>query len=217
MNPKRDTNSLDLTGFVWNSFKVLHKTDKRLGSQVGWLCRCVCGNEVIKGATDIRTKRHKSCGCKTKEILRQHRTLHGHSKGGNSRGTPTYITWHSMIQRCEYKGHKSYADYGGRGVSVCDRWHDFSHFLADMGMRPAGTTLGRIDNEGSYEPGNCRWETASQQARNRRSNTLIACNNSTRTLQEWSEITNIPRDTLSHRLRSGWKVERALSQPVRGC
>lgn len=212
---RHDTNSLDIAGLKVNYLTVVRKTDQRIGPMVAWECRCVCGKTMLAGATVLRSGNIKSCGCMTKEILRSARTTHGYSKPENSGEFPTYKTWLSMRRRCEYKKHKSYADYGGRGIKVCDRWQLFENFLADMGRRPDGLTLGRVDNAKGYEPGNCRWETPKQQCRNRRGNTLITCNNSTRTLQEWSEISGIPHDTLSYRLNSGWTPERAISTPLR--
>lgn len=95
-------------------------------------------------------------------------STHGHHTGGR---TPTYITWQSMHARCRYPGNASYAHYGARGVSVCDRWRSFAAFLEDMGERPAGQTLDRVDPNGHYEPNNCRWATASEQRRNQRGST----------------------------------------------
>jgi hypothetical protein len=96
----------------------------------------------------------------------EHSVTHGASRGGHL--TPTYITWMSMLQRCEYPRHKSYTDYGGRGIRVCDRWHVFENFLADMGEHPDGTTIDRKNPDGNYELENCRWATPLEQRHNRR-------------------------------------------------
>lgn len=99
-------------------------------------------------------------------IAKGSNVTHGHASGGKR--SPTWRAWRSMIQRCTYPSQQAYPRYGGRGIVVCDRWrHSFEAFLADMGEKPAGTTLGRMDNDGNYEPGNCRWETDEQQRANR--------------------------------------------------
>ena len=133
--------------------------------------------------------------------------------GVANRADPTYTTWQSMNQRCNYPAHKSYARYGGRGISVCARWADFCAFLADMGPRPAGTTLDRFPNaDGNYEPGNCRWATSKQQSRNRRSSVWISHGGETLTLVEWAEKTGIKADTIAFRLRAGWPADEALTR-----
>lgn len=137
---------------------------------------------------------------------------HGFS-GDNCGGT--YTTWKSMNQRCNYPKHKSYEDYGGRGIRVCERWLDFMAFLEDMGERPSGMTLDRFpDANGNYEPGNCRWATVSEQCRNRRSNRWITFNGEAMTLAAWSERTGIRPDTLAFRLRAGWSIEDAMTTAV---
>lgn len=137
---------------------------------------------------------------------------HGYANPGN----PTYVCWWSMRQRCEYQKHKSFADYGGRGIRVCDEWKDFQNFLRDMGERPVGMTLDRIDHNGNYEPGNCRWATTKQQNNNRRSNRLLTAFGKTQTVTQWAEETGITRSAIEKRLdQMGWAVERAVSVPMR--
>jgi hypothetical protein len=119
-----------------------------------------------------------------------------------------------MNDRCYYQKHKSYKDYGGRGITVCERWRNsFEAFLEDMGIRPAGTTLGRKDNDGNYTPENCAWHTHREQGRNRRSNRIIFYNGIRCTLQEWSERTGLERDVIWQRIKKGWSVGDALTKP----
>lgn len=121
-----------------------------------------------------------------------------------------------MIERCERQADLQWANYGGRGIAVCERWrNDFPAFLADMGPRPAGTTLDRINPDGNYEPSNCRWATAKEQGRNRRNNVRYAFNGESLTLPEWEERTGIDKGVLFCRLKSGWSIERALTEPTR--
>lgn len=123
-----------------------------------------------------------------------------------------YQSWKCMRSRCNNPNHKSYASYAGRGIRICERWNSFEAFLSDMGEPPEGQTLGRIDNDGMYEPENSRWETHKQQTRNRRSSRLLTAFGATKTLVEWAESAGIRADTISYRLRSGWAVEEALTR-----
>jgi hypothetical protein len=120
-----------------------------------------------------------------------------------------------MKLRCYDLDHKNHADYGGRGIVVCDRWRNsFENFLADMGLCPDGLMLDRIDNERNYEPGNCRWTDYKHQQRNRRSNTKLTFNGETLCIVEWAEKLGISQYTISMRLQRGWTTEKALTIPV---
>jgi hypothetical protein len=121
--------------------------------------------------------------------------------------TPTYAVWCSMRRRCTIAEPR----YGARGVRVCERWSVFENFLADMGPRPEGTSLDRIDVDGDYEPSNCRWATDFQQQRNRSNNRRIVVGAISHCLSEWAEITGIPSATIARRLDRGWSPERATS------
>lgn len=131
-----------------------------------WLCACDCGSEKIVPADTLVKGKSKSCGCSSEAFRQPHRHKHGHTKVGFR--TATYGSWHAAQQRCQNPKHKHFADYGGRGITFCDRWLDFRNFLADLGERPKGHTLDREDPQGNYEPGNCRWATPSEQMLNQR-------------------------------------------------
>lgn len=131
------------------------------------------------------------------------------------RDDPTYISWSHMMARCFNHKLDKYKYYGGRGITVCDRWKDFRLFVLDMGERPKGTSLDRKDPNGNYEPSNCRWITHLEQCSNRRSNVLIEWQSQTRTLKQWAEHIGIPYKTLWMRRRSGWSVERMLTEGLR--
>jgi hypothetical protein len=133
-------------------------------------CRCACGNETTVRGKSLARGNTRSCGCLKREqttAMGKAQATHGHTVG--HKPTPTFNSWSSMRDRCRRATSSNYANYGGRGISVCDRWaNSFANFLADMGERPAGMTLDRIDPLGNYEPGNCQWSTPIEQARNRR-------------------------------------------------
>lgn len=134
---------------------------------------------------------------------------HGHT------GTPTYVSWLGMFKRCK-PYHMAFKNYGGRGIFVCERWQKFENFLADMGERPQGATLDRYpDNNGSYEPSNCRWATPVQQHRNKRNNLILKAGDKSMCLSEWMERSKVSRRTVSRRLKKGWPIDRAISEPDR--
>ena len=127
-----------------------------------------------------------------------------------------YRSWQQLRLRCTDPKHAAYADYGGRGITVCERWlNSVNDFVADMGRKPtAKHEIERIDNNKGYEPDNCRWATRKEQARNRRSNHLLTLSGETKTVAEWCEIKRLPRSTVQKRLGAGWSPERALSEAV---
>jgi hypothetical protein len=173
----------------------------------------------VQHATDhptIRCSERELAACRANAQVKRAddgRLRHRHSKRGAP--SPEYRVWASMIQRCENPARKSYASYGGRGIRVCPAWRlSFEAFLADVGPRPAGTSLDRIDGDGDYEPGNVRWATPLQQANNARTNLLVTFNGETRTRAEWARHLGIKYFTLRQRLDKGWPVEKAFTTPV---
>jgi hypothetical protein len=130
-------------------------------------------------------------------------------------GHPDYQLWKGMRARCGNPKHKGYPNYGGRGVKVCARWDDFATFLSDMGPRPDGHTLDRIDTNGDYEPTNCRWVTDSTQRRNRRDNVLLTLHGRTMVMEDWAKELGVSQRMLCARLERGWSATEALTRPVR--
>lgn len=141
---------------------------------------------------------------------------HGMTRVGGWKGriSPTYLSWQRMKGRCLNPNDVAYARYGGRGIVVCDRWMSFENFLADMGERPGGLQLDRIDNDGPYCADNCRWVTKQENARNRSSNVRVTVDGVTRTAVEWAELNNLNPSTVLRRLKSGWHPIRAVTEPA---
>lgn len=137
----------------------------------------------------------------------------GQIKHGLSK-SPEYRTWVNMKRRCEYEALPVFSYYGGRGIKVCERWSKFENFLADMGYRPNGMSLDRIDNEGDYSPDNCRWATRKQQSRNTRTVKLIKYLDIERPLGDWAETYGLTVVCLRTRLLRGWDIERALTKKM---
>jgi hypothetical protein len=155
----------DLTGRRFGRLVVIARSPRK--GHAYWQCFCDCGNDTTVTSSALRGGRTASCGCWRVERLIERSTKHGlMPRKGRSL---TYNSWSNMMRRCTNPDHPRYPDWGGRGITVCERWRDYRNFLADMGEKPPGTTLGRIDNDGPYEPGNCQWETHAKQARNTRS------------------------------------------------
>jgi hypothetical protein len=127
---------------------------------------------------------------------------------------PIYVTWQNMRQRCYNSKHPSYQNYGGRGIKVCKRWRRFENFSLDMGDRPKGTSLERINVNRDYRPSNCRWATRRDQQNNRRDNRILTYKGITKPISFWADEVGIKRDTLRCRLRYGWSVEKTLETPV---
>lgn len=174
---------IDRKGSRYGRLTVLCEAIRTTPGRVRWLCRCDCGNEIGVNGSDFAEGRTQSCGCLQKERTAEAgraRVKHGHARKaeGNKRlTTPEYRSWKAMLERCRNPNAPNYHLYGGRGISICDRWlgaDGFVNFHADMGDRPEGQTLDRIDTNGDYTPENCQWATAKQQSNNRRNTEAFA-------------------------------------------
>lgn len=173
--------------------------------------KCECGEVRVVRAAHLLTGASKSCGCRRAPISRARATTHGMN------GTPEYKTWTAIIDRCSNAKAHGFENYGGRGIVICPRWRaSFEAFFADMGPRPAGTSIDRIDVNGNYEPGNCRWATQREQQNNRRDSRFIEARGERLTVADWARRLGISVDVIRARAgRLGWDAERALFTPVR--
>lgn len=172
-----------------------------------WLCQCDCGKKVVVIESNLKNGKTSSCGCLKRETAAAQTIKHGMG------GTRLYRTWSGMKRRCLNPNHKSYSDYGGRGITVCNEWLHFEPFYEwamANGYRD-DLSIDRIDNDKGYCPENCRWVSDKAQANNRSTNRLLTLNGETHNITEWSEITGINRDTIRWRLKNGWTVEQALT------
>jgi hypothetical protein len=156
---------IDITDYRFERLVVLNRhTTNSADRKPLWRCQCDCGTKVIVGGSSLKSGNTRSCGCLHKE---GNATTHGHTKG--YKDSPTYNTWANMMTRCYNPKANNWDNYGGRGITVCERWHLFETFLEDVGERPEGKTIDRYpNNDGNYEPGNVRWATRSEQNQNKR-------------------------------------------------
>lgn len=208
-----------MTGQTFGKLTVLRRAEDYVGKSyrmAQWECECSCQdhNVVIVRGVALRNGHTKSCGCYHKEAAAKANTKHGDT---TSRGNKRLLSiWKHMISRCENSDVKEYKNYGGRGISVCQEWHDYLSFKSwslDNGYEHS-LTLDRVDVDGDYCPSNCRWVTQKVQANNMRTNRMLTYNGATHTMAEWADIVGIPYQRLNSRIFSGWSVERALFEPV---
>lgn len=197
-------------GAKFGRLTVLREDEHRTkDGKVAWICQCECGTEKSVTSDSLRTGKTVSCGCYARSLLTARNTIHGQSR------SPEYTSWQGMHDRCERTTSTIYRYYGGRGIKVCPEWSTFERFYSDMGPKPSPKhSIDRIDANGPYSPENCRWATVIEQKRNTRRNRFLTHAGMTLTLAEWSERTGIGYMTLRQRLRIGWTLERAITEPV---
>lgn len=175
-----------------------------------WKALCDCGNFKIVDGGEVRRGAIVSCGCWGKERLKLGpETVRKHGMHGSE----TYNSWAHMMQRCKNPNNDRYHRYGGRTITVCDRWKLFENFVADMGMRPPGMSIDRINNSGNYEPSNCRWATPSEQSNNMDHNIRVMFQGEIKTLSEISLLTGIKKSTLYARLKRNWPTDKLFDPP----
>lgn len=193
-------------GDIYGRYTVLGVYKSRVGYQKYAHVQCSCGSKPrFVQVGQLRNGDSQSCGCLHKERV----TKHGQW------GTPLFTVWRSMMDRCTDQKNKRYQRYGGRGITVCDRWHDVHAFIADMtpGYSP-GRQIDRINNDLGYSPENCRWATTRQQTRNYSRNVVVEFNGKAMCIADWAEQLGMNYGTLWDRLKQGWSAERALTTPA---
>lgn len=204
----------DLTGQVFGRLTVASLSNNKATNRGAmWFCRCACGSEIEVRADSLIDNNTRSCGCLQKEIageIGKNSATHGASH------TVEFYIWGGMLGRCTNPNDPAYCNYGARGISVCNRWlHSFENFLADMGYRPSPDySIDRIDNNGNYEPGNCRWATRNEQANNRRNNIFYNYDGVDYSLLDISMKFNIKPATFHRRITVGWTVNEAVEIPI---
>lgn len=197
------------TGERYSEWVVLSETGKKnIANQPMFSCQCVCGNVRNVSSAALRFAKSKNCGCRRYAALKVNLSKHG-------RGTPEYVAWSHIKQRCLNPDDHGYQDYGGRGISVCSRWMDFDNFYSDMGPRPSAKhSIDRVDNNRGYEPGNCRWTTSDIQARNTRRNRSLEFNGEKLTVADWTKRLGFGRGAIPGRIKRGWSTEKILTTPL---
>lgn len=213
MNRKK---TIDLAGRKYGKLLVLKQAGYNGQGGALWLCKCDCGNEKVVDAHALRRGKTKSCGCLHKEKMTKMKTTHGLHK------TRLYQVWNDMKFRCNSEKSHNYKNYGGRGIRVCEEWQNsyesFRTWALANGYDETAIrgicTLDRIDVNGNYEPGNCRWITTQEQQSNKRDTVFIEFGAERHTMKQWAEITGISVDAIRYRLKKGWPIERVLTEPL---
>lgn len=191
--------AIDLTGQTFGRLTVIGRAGRR-GNDATWRCTCSCGGSTEAAASHLKRGAVTSCGCWVTDRL----TTHGLT------GTRIYVIWRNMRWRCTNPNHKDYANYGGRGITVCDRWQKLEHFLEDMGEPPEGYTIERKNVNGHYVPGNCIWAPQEVQQNNRRNNVKLTVDGKTLSMAQWERETGVSQQCIRKRLARGWSHSEAV-------
>lgn len=208
-------NFKDITGKRFGRLTVIERADNYKDGSAMWKCRCDCGVVKIIKSYSLRTGTTVSCGCYKREKAIETGTkyfTHGES------GTRLHNEWKSMKARCYNPNNKRYNRYGGRGITICEEWKNSFESFRDWAIANGyddSLTLDRIDSNGDYEPSNCKWATQKEQQNNRCNNRRIEYNGKTQTITQWAEEVGIKEATLRHRLKCGWSIEKAMTEPLK--
>jgi hypothetical protein len=202
------TAALNLLGQRFERLVVIERLKNDRKYRTWWLCQCDCGWKTAVKGEALVSGGTRSCGCLHREEVAALARQHGMSR------TPTYVSWLNMRRRCGNPADSAYANYGGRGIAVCEAWQaSFEAFYADMGVCPVGFTLERRDNDGPYSAENCSWASRKTQGHNRRTTCLVMWNGISRSITEWADVLGLARATVTRRLRNGWPIVCVLTAP----
>lgn len=195
---------IDRTGQKYGRLTVVRRTENSKHGKARWECFCECGAEVTVDSSNLTKGNTASCGCLAVERRRKTNTTHG------MYGSRTWNCWQHMKRRCFDPKVRQYRYYGGRGITVCERWMKFENFLADMGEVPPGMSLDRIDNNKGYEPDNCRWATKTEQSRNRRNNVKVTVDGREMLAADFVKAYGLVKGSTYRFLRKGWTPNEIL-------
>lgn len=200
---------IDITGHRFSRLVAIKLLPERSPQgRTLWECKCDCGKTVAVSSNALRRGNTQSCGCLARSLTASRSTKHGKAN------SPEYAIWAAMRNRCTNPNDRNYKNYGGRGITLCERWQAFPSFYADMGSRPSSRhSIERLDNNGHYSPDNCKWATVEEQQLNRRTARLLTFKGETCNLAIWAKRTGLSVTCILHRLNAGWTVARALTEP----
>lgn len=204
-----DLSKVVCPGQRWGRWTVVDLGPRSASRTKRWRCICDCGNVGVVRDLELRIGKSKSCGCYARDRVAVTAKKHGMSRSRE------YTSWLKMKSRCTDPGCGHYDRYGGRGITVCERWlNSFENFLEDMGQRPDETSLDRVDNSKGYYPGNCRWATVREQQRNQRRTRMLELDGVRQPISTWADLLGVPANSLWSRCKSGWDDERVLTTPL---
>jgi hypothetical protein len=200
-----------LTGKKFGKLTVLEKVENKKQEKTKWLCRCDCGKTKIIRGSSLTSGNTKSCGCYAKELVKTNFSTHNLAKH------PLYKIWANMKSRCENHKNINFSNYGGRGIKVCEEWQEFKPFYdwAISNGYEKKLNIDRINNDGNYEPKNCRWVSPKVNSSNKRNNINFTYKNKTLCLKEWAEELNLDYILLYNRIiKRKWNFEKAIKTPI---
>lgn len=211
---------IDMVGERFGRWVVLSlSTEPWSRSDFRWLCRCDCGTQKLVSGYVLRSGKSKSCGCLRSEMgVELGKASKRHGEGGNGKESPEYRCWTNMLSRCRNEKHRLFHNYGGRGITVNERWFKFENFLVDMGRKPGvDYSLDRIDNNGPYSKDNCRWATDVEQNNNqrpRKPTKFVTIDGITKSLKDWLKETGVSIAAYYQRIHRGMSEEAAIRTPM---